>query len=172
MIFPSAIEPAFTKTPANVKNDYVQSSSSRTVAAPPSSPRPSIAKKRTAPTPKMEVKKRKTGKKTMASRPIPRSLEECSEPDKMLIKMRDEGSEWGPIRKEWKELTGESTATSTLPNRYARLKSNFTVVREEDNALLLSAKREVEESFEAQKWDLVARVVAEKGGDTYAGTKW
>ena len=50
-----------------------------------------------------------------------------------------------------------------------RLKSNFTVIREEDNALLLSAKREVEESFEAQKWDLVARVVAEKGGDAYAG---
>lgn len=119
MIFPSAVEPAFTKTPANVKGDYVSSTST---SAPAPAPVHIPAKRKTA-TPKkgaQQVKKRKTGKKAMASRAIPRSFEECSEPDQMLIRKRDEGSDWNPIRKEWKEMTGESTATSTLPNRYAR----------------------------------------------------
>jgi hypothetical protein len=34
---------------------------------------------------------------------------------------------------------------------------------------LIAAKRQVEESFEEQKWDLVAKVVLEKGGENYAG---
>lgn len=46
-------------------------------------------------------------------------------------------------------------------------RSNFTVIKEEDNARLILAKREVEDSFEAQKWDLVVKVVQEKGGDEY-----
>ena len=121
MIFPSAVEPAFTKTPANVKSDYVHSSSTAGAPAPPPAPTPKKRKETASSSSKnSSVKKRKTGKKTMASRAIPRSFEECSEPDKMLIRKRDEGSDWNPIRKEWKEMTGESTATSTLPNRYAR----------------------------------------------------
>lgn len=48
-------------------------------------------------------------------------------------------------------------------------RSNFTVIKEEDNGHLIAAKREVEESFENQKWELVSRVVQEKGGENYAG---
>jgi hypothetical protein len=48
-------------------------------------------------------------------------------------------------------------------------RSNFTVIKEEDNGHLIAAKRKVEESFEEQKWDLVANVVKELGGETYAG---
>ena len=58
-------------------------------------------------------------------------------------------------------------AKSTLPNRYSRMKNNFAVINEEDKARLLLAKREVEEHFEANKWDEIARVVVEHGGDEY-----
>lgn len=67
-------------------------------------------------------RKRQPGKKQMNARVIPRSLAECDEADKELITLRDAGSEWKVIRGRWLELTGEKTATSTLPNRYARLK--------------------------------------------------
>ncbi|CAK3977487.1 Hypothetical predicted protein [Lecanosticta acicola] len=116
-----------------------------------------------------ERKRKPSAKKVLPSRQIPSSLDEASEEDRQLLGMRDAGTDWKAIRAKWEELTGETTGVSTLPNRYARLKESFTVIREEDHARLLEAKREVEESFENQKWDLVARVVQEKGGDGYAG---
>ena len=81
--------------------------------------------------------------------------------------MRDAGREWKDIRAKWEELTGEKTGTSTLPNRYGRLKSNFTVIKEEDHWKLMQAKEEVEKAFEAQKWGLIAKAVQGKGGDAY-----
>ncbi|CZT23646.1 uncharacterized protein RCC_09360 [Ramularia collo-cygni] len=118
--------------------------------------------------PPTKKRKRNSTKKQMNARVIPRSLDECDDADKELITMREAGHEWKAIRARWAEMTGETTATSTLPNRYSRLKSNFTVIKEEDNGLLIAAKRDVEESFENQKWNLISRVVAEKGGETYA----
>ena len=41
--------------------------------------------------------------------------------------------------------------------------------QEEDSGRLLQAKREVEECFANQKWDLVSRVMSKKGGDPYPG---
>lgn len=60
--------------------------------------------------------------KGAAARAIPKTYDEAEEADKMLIAWRDEKKEWGAIKAEWKRLTGEATAQSTLPNRYARLK--------------------------------------------------
>jgi hypothetical protein len=74
------------------------------------------------PLPQPKVRQRKSKGKTAVSRVIPRSLEDCDEADKTLISMRESGLDWNPIRAKWLELTGEKTATSTLPNRYARLK--------------------------------------------------
>ncbi|PPJ55105.1 hypothetical protein CBER1_01519 [Cercospora berteroae] len=105
--------------------------------------------------------------KNAISRPIPRTFEECDEVDKMLIEWRDQKKEWGPIKAEWKRLTGEATAVSTLPNRYTRLKTNFAVLNEEDKGILIQAKREIEDSFQAQKWSLVANVLHSKGGSDY-----
>lgn len=85
----------------------------------------------------------------------------------MLLGWRDANKEWGPIRAEWQRLTGEVTAQSTLPNRYTRLKTNFAVLNEEDNAILVRAKREVEDAFQAQKWSLVARLLVQKGGSDH-----
>ena len=49
----------------------------------------------------------------------------------------------------------------------SRLKSNFVVIKEEHNALLLEAKQEVEASFEREKWMLVGKVMEAKGADKY-----
>ncbi|SMR47882.1 unnamed protein product [Zymoseptoria tritici ST99CH_3D1] len=129
---------------------------------------PIISPKEPTPRP-AKVRQRKTKGPHASSRVIPRSLADCDAADQMLIEMREAGSDWNPIRAKWLELTGEKTATSTLPNRYSRLKSNFTILSPTDNGHLLSAKRRVESSFAEQKWDLIAKVVQELGGENYAG---
>jgi hypothetical protein len=48
-----------------------------------------------------------------------------------------------------------------------RLKMNFVVIKEEDHARLLQAKQEVEARFEKAKWTEIARLVKEKGGESY-----
>lgn len=193
MMFSSGAQEGFTKTPANVPANFIVPSSKKRKpdtnpndtpttnpkkkakpALPPltSAPQVSTPGNTTTETQAFgarEKQRRMITKKAAPSRQIPRSFDECDPNDQMLITMRDSGSEWKIIRANWEERTGEKVGASTLPNRYARLKSNFTVIREEDHAKLLEAKREVEESFENQKWDLVARVVKEKGGETYAG---
>lgn len=47
------------------------------------------------------------------------------------------------------------------------MKSNFVVIKEEHNALLLEAKQEVEASFEQEKWHLIAKCMEAKGSDKY-----
>jgi len=101
------------------------------------------------------------------ARVIGRSYDECSEEDKILLDLRDAGKGWTEIRAEWEKLTGDKTGHSTLPNRYARLKSNFVVIREEDNQILLEAKIDVEAAFEKEKWGLIAAAMEKKGADSY-----
>ncbi|KAI7263105.1 hypothetical protein KC345_g9234 [Hortaea werneckii] len=114
-------------------------------------------------------KKKKPTKPTTPGKAIPRSYDECGPPDRQLLDMRDNGSSWPEIRTAWEKLTGEKTGASTLPNRYVRLKSNFTVVQEEDLPRLLEAKRSVEEAFEKGKWGMVAEAVEKMGGERYRG---
>lgn len=102
-----------------------------------------------------------------SARPIGASYEECSDFDKNLIDMRDAGRTWVDIRKEWQKLTGDSVGQSTLPNRYSRLKDNFTNIKDEDNPKLLAAKEKVEAAFERNKWAMIADTVKKMGGDTY-----
>lgn len=106
-------------------------------------------------------------KPAAGARAIARSYDECSEADKMLLDLRDAGEGWAKIRHEWEKLTGEKIGSSTLPNRYGRLKSNFTVIKEEDHGRLLEAKRNVEQAFEKGKWSMVAEAVEKMGGDKY-----
>ncbi|KAI7339482.1 hypothetical protein KC315_g1216 [Hortaea werneckii] len=115
-------------------------------------------------------KKKKTPTKpTTPGKAIPRLYDECGPADRQLLDMRDSGSSWPEIRAAWETLTGEKTGASTLPNRYVRLKSNFTVVQEEDLPRLLEAKRSVEEAFEKGKWGMVAEAVEKMGGEKYRG---
>lgn len=81
--------------------------------------------------------------------------------------MRDDGRSWADIRKVYEETTGEPIGQSTLPNRYSRLKANFTVIKEEDSARMIESKHEVESAFEKEKWNLIAESVSEKGGEKY-----
>ncbi|KAK0276070.1 hypothetical protein LTR91_013645 [Friedmanniomyces endolithicus] len=116
------------------------------------------------------VRKRKAPVSKLANaRVIGRSYDECSEEDKILLDLRDAGKGWTEIRAEWEKLTGDKTGHSTLPNRYARLKSNFVVIREEDNQILLEAKIDVEAAFEKEKWGLIAAAMEKKGADSYGG---
>ncbi|KAI6866552.1 hypothetical protein KC343_g8605 [Hortaea werneckii] len=114
-------------------------------------------------------KKKKPTKPSTPGKAIPRSYDECGPADRQLLDMRDSGSSWPEIRTAWEALTGEKTGASTLPNRYVRLKSNFTVVQEEDLPRLLEAKRSVEEAFERGKWGMVAEAVEKMGGTRYRG---
>lgn len=111
--------------------------------------------------------KKKPTKPSTPGKAIPRSYDECGPADRQLLDMRDSGSSWPEIRTAWEALTGEKTGASTLPNRYVRLKSNFTVVQEEDLPRLLEAKRSVEEAFERGKWGMVAEAVEKMGGTRY-----
>lgn len=81
--------------------------------------------------------------------------------------MRDAGSGWPAIRRAYAALDGSQHGTSTLPNRYERLKANFVLVRDEDNALIVEVKREVEEKFAEEKWGLIAEAVESRGGGGY-----
>ncbi|TKA83967.1 hypothetical protein B0A55_00212 [Friedmanniomyces simplex] len=103
------------------------------------------------------------------ARVIGRNYDECSKEDKALLDMRDAGKGWPEIRAGWEKLTGDKTGHSTLPNRYARLKSNFVVIKEEDNQHLLKAKIEVEAAFEKEKWGLIATAMEKNGTDLYKG---
>lgn len=61
-------------------------------------------------------------------RGIPKSWDEAEEADRLLVTMKEDGKAWDEIRKMWKEQTGQDTANSTLPNRYARVKVRFLVL--------------------------------------------
>jgi hypothetical protein len=67
------------------------------------------------------------------ARGLPTSMKECSEADRMLLHMKDvEAKPWAEIRATWKAMTGQDTASSTLPNRYNRLKVNLMALEEGD----------------------------------------
>lgn len=66
---------------------------------------------------------------------IPNCWEEASAADRMLITMKGGGADWGTIRGLWKDITGQDTANSTLPNRYLRVKANLMRLEEGDVSL-------------------------------------
>ena len=67
-----------------------------------------------------------------AGSPIPKTWLAASPADRMLYLMREQGKDWSEIREEWKKLTGEDKADSTLPNRLNRFKANFVSLNEGD----------------------------------------
>lgn len=108
-----------------------------------------------------------SGKTVTVPRPLARTWAELSEEDERLITLRDAGRTWPDIRKEWEVMTGETVGSSTLPNRYSRLKTNLTVINEEDCARMFESLSEVETAFQREKWNLVANSVVAKGGTEY-----
>ncbi|OQO07238.1 hypothetical protein B0A48_07808 [Cryoendolithus antarcticus] len=101
------------------------------------------------------------------SRPLGRTLEECDPADQMLFTKASAAVPWPEIHATWKEMTGTEPAASTLPNRFKRLRENFSTINEEDRPFLLDAKEEVEREWQAMKWAKIAERVKEKGGEGY-----
>ncbi|KAI9786296.1 MAG: hypothetical protein M1835_003102 [Candelina submexicana] len=120
-----------------------------------------------AETPITPRKRRAPTKPQTAGRSISTNLEDASKEDKMLISMKDNGKTWAEIRKAWKEMTGEDTGNSTLPNRYNRLKANLATFKEEDESKLLTAKAEVEKTNELEFWGKVGVAMEAAGAEKY-----
>lgn len=74
---------------------------------------------------------------------------------------------WKTVKQRYCEITGEDYGKSTLPNRYERLMTNFIIIRDEDNVPLLEAKKEIEDEFDEQKWDLIAQRLVDRSGGAY-----
>lgn len=92
--------------------------------------------------PKKKVVAARKGSRTHKEPPvksiiIPTCWEEANAADRMLITMRGDGADWGRIRALWKDITGQDTAASTLPNRYTRVKANLMRLEDGDVSLSL-----------------------------------
>lgn len=54
-------------------------------------------------------------------------------------------------------------SAGTLPNRYIRLRANMTQFTDADDLALRITKKEIEETFEREKWSMVSDAMAKKG---------
>lgn len=102
-----------------------------------------------------------------ALRGIPRSWDEASQADRILVTMNSKGLGWDDIGKAWKKETGQDAAHIVLLNRYNRLKNNVQCLKEGDGERLLAAVREVKAVFEREKWQLVKNAMARAGAAEY-----
>lgn len=100
-------------TPKAVTDNAEADNEDETRTTPKAKTTPSKSKGNDDGTPR----KRAAASAIAPSRSIPSSWEDASDADKLLVKMKDEGSDWGAIRAAWKEATGQETGASTLPNR-------------------------------------------------------
>ncbi|KAJ9636683.1 hypothetical protein H2201_008371 [Coniosporium apollinis] len=182
----SGAAPAFTSvnaasasTPAEVKDEEAPEDRPVTVPVTPKK-RASVSKKKDDEaddddeSPKKKTKGTPRQRKAPAAKPaestaIGTSVDELSQADKVLLKMKEEGKPWAEVNDMWEMITGKKPAKSTLPNRYARLKANIEAVKEDDKPKLFEAKEAVEERFEREKWNQIAAAMKELGTDDYTG---
>ena len=62
-------------------------------------------------------------------KPLPRSLDEASAADIMLVTMKEKRRPWPEIKEAWKQKTGRAQTTKSLSSRYARVMANLTSTR-------------------------------------------
>ncbi|KAF2089728.1 hypothetical protein K490DRAFT_63862 [Saccharata proteae CBS 121410] len=99
---------------------------------------------------------------------IAQSADELLPEDRMLIRMRDAGYPWEKVREEWYRMTGQVSAKSTLPNRYARLKDNLAEIPYHDLRAIVIAKMKIEAEFERRKWDMIKQESQDRGANAYS----
>lgn len=58
-------------------------------------------------------------------------------------------------------------ATSTLPNRYSRIREFNLTFSEEDDELLLKSKRIIEETFDQEKWEMIKEFMLARGAGRF-----
>lgn len=121
----------------------------------------------------------------------PASYEEAGSEDKLIIQMREkDGKGWSDIREEIEKITGAKFGSTTLKNRYARMKANFVVFEKdhvccldlswvlcdwqltskcnfEQEPILLEIKKDIEDKFEIEKWQRIADGIEARCGQKY-----
>ncbi|KAL8643664.1 MAG: hypothetical protein Q9226_008204 [Calogaya cf. arnoldii] len=158
-------EPKTPKTPGSPIDDNV-------VEANNTTPRPARAKSHPA-KPKVTakhspVKGKRAGAEKVAEKVVlPTKWSEASTADKTLVSMKEAGKPWSEIRVKWFEMTGQDTASSTLPNRYKRLQTIMMELQDGEKETLLAAKEAVEANWKNALWGLVASKMEEMGGRKY-----
>lgn len=75
------------------------------------------------------------------------------------------------ITPHWLELAGRSASDvlskNMLSTRYSRMKTNFSMIKEEDNVLLFEAKSRVDAILNAERWARIAADIVSNGGGSY-----
>ncbi|KAI9758637.1 MAG: hypothetical protein M4579_002948 [Chaenotheca gracillima] len=98
------------------------------------------------------------------NRKIPAHYDEANQEDRMLWDERQAGTPWVVVRAEWERITGEKVGASTLPNRYDRIRSNFSKLKPDDEAIFIKTLTDLEAKFALEKWSKVAAELEEQHG--------
>jgi len=84
-----------------------------------------------------------------------------------MLTFIQKGKGWSEIGEEWFKLTGQRPGSTTLPNRLTRIRENIGDFSNDDDRLLVKCKREIEETFANDKWNIVAEQMIIKGGGKF-----
>lgn len=87
---------------------------------------------------------------------LPTKWSKASQADETLVSMKESGYSWNEIREKWTELTGQVTASSTLPNRYKRLQVIMMELRNTEKDILVAAKEAVEANWKTMMWSAIS----------------
>ncbi|KAI4260693.1 MAG: hypothetical protein L6R42_003934, partial [Xanthoria sp. 1 TBL-2021] len=104
-------------------------------------------------TPRLPNPKRTTVNQTYVK---PKRAPAASKADETLVSMKESGYSWNEIREKWTELTGQVTASSTLPNRYKRLQVIMMELRDTEKDILVAAKEAVEANWKTMMWSTIS----------------
>lgn len=131
-------------------------------------------------------KKRKTDKNIAESLPIPKSTKDFTEADRAMWDMRkvgqyqasaslayismQAGKGWKEIGEEWERLTGQKAASTTLPNRFTRIKEHIGDFTAPDDELLLKCKKDLESTWSKEIWAMISEQMVIKGGEKFSAT--
>ncbi|KAI3009052.1 hypothetical protein CBS147346_2487 [Aspergillus niger] len=147
---PSTFTPTNAPLPNNnnTKNGPTAPKTPTKKTSTPQTPTPSSTNsnpnKRLTPSSSTPTSTSKRTKQRTTLPPIPTTLASATEPDLLIIRLRDEDSApWNAINQAWTDLTGE--------------------------AKILQAKKDIEGRLETEKWRLIAEEVEKAGGGRYPG---
>ncbi|KAL8903142.1 MAG: hypothetical protein Q9171_007502 [Xanthocarpia ochracea] len=143
------------QTPPNERN-MVQANEATPAKKSKATPKPSPTKG-----------KRAGAEKVADKVQLPATWSEASQADQTLVRMKEAGKPWSEIRVKWLEMTGQDTASSTLPNRYKRLQVIMMELQDGEKETLLAAKEAVEANWKNTMWTAVSIKMADMGAGKY-----
>ncbi|KAL8725067.1 MAG: hypothetical protein Q9166_007598 [cf. Caloplaca sp. 2 TL-2023] len=120
-------------------------------------------KAKPSPKPSPVKGKRQAADKVADKVPLPPKWSEAGPADRMLVEWKEAGKPWSEIRVKWLEMTGQDTATSTLPN-LIRME-----LQDGEKDTLIAAKEAVEANWKATMWAAISSKMEEMGAGKYPG---